>query len=257
MVVAVMATAVMASSPLDNDSNALRLAELESELNTPLSFMEVEAVHSEAQSPSTASQFAIIQAQWAKEDRSRKEARRARQAAEDAEEKEFLRKLKRKQRIAQLKARRASKAKDEANPGTSIDWDGHRYPPGELFDPKKKVVKKQSNGKPVYAKHNDGNCKGRCKKRFMRKHWPIVLDPSSVAAIDLPLLRELHARVNYLIEPQQKRMSIKESLLRSAARQVIDATEHHIRVYDFGEKHKNQLLVPQRIQDEQKIVQLE
>jgi len=52
-------------------------------------------------------------------------------------------------------------------------------------------------------------------------------------------------------------MNLEERVIRAARKQVIDATEHHIRVADFGEKHKKQLLVPQRIQDEQKEVQLD
>lgn len=70
-------------------------------------------------------------------------------------------------------------------------------------------------------------------------------------------IEELHRRVDYLIEPQASSMSVKEENLRSAARQVIEAEDHHIRVYDFELKHKDQLLVPEHIQEEQKIVQLE
>lgn len=94
------------------------------------------------------------------------------------------------------------------------------------------------------------------KNRGMRK-WDIVLDPTTISAIDLPLIQELHHRVDYLIEPQAATLNIAQGALESSAKQIIDATNHHLAVYDFAEKHKGELLVPQYIQDEQKIVQLE
>jgi len=104
--------------------------------------------------------------------------------------------------------------------------------------------------------HSNGDCPG-CKNRGLRQDLEVVLSPQMApGSIDAELNKELHRRVDYLIEPQAKTLNLQQNLLDSAAKQVVDAEEHHIRVYDFAEKHKNQLLIPQRIQDEQEIVQL-
>ena len=99
--------------------------------------------------------------------------------------------------------------------------------------------------------------KGRagCANNGKKQKWAIVLDPTTVADIDRELLQDLHRRVDYLIEPAAPGMNLAEAALQSAQRQVVEATEHHGRVYDFGEKHKGQLLVPKEIQDEQQVVQ--
>lgn len=94
-----------------------------------------------------------------------------------------------------------------------------------------------------------------CANNGKKQKWSIVLDPTTVADIDRELLQDLHRRVDYLIEPAAKGMNLAEAALQSAQRQVVEATEHHVRVYDFGEKHKGQLLVPKEIQDEQQVVQ--
>jgi len=108
-----------------------------------------------------------------------------------------------------------------------------------------------------YAKLGDPTCP-TCKKLGLKKNWPIEYSPVNLNEIDRPLNEELHRRVNYLIDtPQAKRFSLTQKDLESASKQVFDATQRHIAVYDFGLQHKKQLLIPQYIQDEQKIVQLD
>jgi len=108
----------------------------------------------------------------------------------------------------------------------------------------------------AYAKRGDPGCK-KCRTKGLRnKKWPVVLDPTTVNAIDLPLIEELHNRVNYLVEPKAKGMNLAQSVLDRSRRVIIDATDNHVNNYDFGEKNKNKLLIPKRIQDEQQIVQL-
>lgn len=89
----------------------------------------------------------------------------------------------------------------------------------------------------------------RAQRKYRGKRkWDIVLDPTTISAIDLPLIQELHHRVDYLIEPQAATLNIAQGALESSIKQIVDATNHHLAVYDFAEKHKGELLVPQYIQ---------
>lgn len=175
-------------------------------------------------------------------ERLRKAARRARIEREDEEDREESRRRR-------LRRKQYNKEVKSGKRGENRDW----KPAFKSSLPNPKAQAKWWNR---HASAKDGSCP-RCKLRHMRKKWEIVLDPTTVSAIDLPLIEELHHRVDYLIEPQEKKMQIAQNVIESAAKQAKDAEEHHIRIYDFALKHKDQLLIPQRIQDEQKEVQLE
>jgi len=136
-----------------------------------------------------------------------------------------------------------------------MDWDEHMR--RKRITPDDVVVSQTVNEfkGEEYAKRGDPSCP-TCKNAGVKKSWPLVLNPVSVNAIDLPLFEELHRRVDYLIEPAAKKLSIKQSHIDKGRRVVVEATDHHQRVADFGDKHKNQLLIPMWMQEEQQQVQL-
>jgi len=130
----------------------------------------------------------------------------------------------------------------------NVDFDAHKF-----HNPLPEVLRTEFV--EPYAKRSDPGCPG-CKYLHIKKKWPISYDPSSVAVQDLPFIESLHKRVNYLIEPVQKYITINQRELDSATQQVEDAAAHHQRIADFHDKHKRKLLIPKYIQDDQKIVDL-
>jgi hypothetical protein len=203
-----------------------------------------------AAAPVAMNPIEALEARWAKEDAIRRRERRERLAREDEEDRRADdRRERRRKRDEYLRSLAKTPEGRRGTPGEDKDWDAKIPSLGKYVPKKKAWVSPYATG--------PGNGCPTCKLPKMRKKWPIVLDPTSVAAIDIPLIEELHRRVDYLVDPVKKKLKVSQRILDSAAKQVVDAEEHHIRVYDFGEKHRKQLLIPKRIQDEQKIVQLE
>lgn len=141
-------------------------------------------------------------------------------------------------------------------PVFEMDWDHHLTYPRKITEDTtvRSDLVNEFKGEE-YAKRGDPSCP-TCKNAGRKVSWPIELDPKTVNEIDLPLIEELHRRVDYLVEPVANKLSVKQKVLEAGAKQVVDATEHHDRIYDFGLKHKGQLLIPKYIQDEQNEVQL-
>jgi hypothetical protein len=193
----------------------------------------------------------------AAEDRARAEhrARRKRRLeAEDRREREEDAARERRRRRRSRKLRRGSReskseGKRRGSKAGKKDW-------ALKFKSSLPPAKKPYQHYGQYASADDPTCP-RCKKRFLRKKWPIVLNPVSTSEIDRPLYAELHKRVDYLIEPQEKKLNLEERVIRAARAQIDRATNNHLAVYDWQLKHKKMLVVPQYIQDEQKIVQLD
>lgn len=212
-----------------------------------------------------------LKQQWAKEDAERAMARKRKIEEEDRSElRAEMERVKKQRAAAKAKAgkgkkrsRSLSAAADAARkkgqrvvaPAQNIDWN-KKFPSPSLDEAKRmEAAEKQAEHDRVYAKEGEGGCVG-CKKKSQRQKWPVELDPTSVSQIDLPLVQELHRRVDYLLDGANT-LSIKQSDIESAGKLALESSDLHQRVYDFQEKHKREKLIPEYMKEERQIVQLE